>query len=392
MFRLLFVSILLLVHAYLAVRLVLPLDASVVVKGLSLGAFGLAAAVYPLAMYLRFQRAGRGPLVEAFLVVTYGQMGVTGFLLTLLVARDALWLLCWLLDLALVASGQEPLLPSDPEARRALLVTTNGAVVGLALLASLVGFAEARRTPRVRRVRVPIEGLPEGLEGFTLAQLTDLHVGPTIKRDFVSSVVERVLSLSPDAVALTGDFVDGSVAELSEHVAPLAGLRARHGVFYVTGNHEYYAGAEAWLEHFASLGLRTLVNEHVVVEHEGERLVIAGVCDYSAGSFVPQHKSSPSAALRGAPDHVPRVLLAHQPRSAPAVREAGGVDLMLSGHTHGGQMWPWNFFVPLQQPIVAGLHRLHDMWIYVSRGTGYWGPPYRVGAPSEIALLTLTRA
>lgn len=392
MFRIVFVSLVVLVHTYLAARLVLPLDVSAPVQALLLALFGAAVAVYPIALRVRRRAPPRSRAVEAFLLTTYVQMGVTGFLLTLVATRDLLWLLAWLVDVALVALGKGGLLPAEPEARRALFVASNGAIVGLTALASVVGLVEARRTPRVRRVTVPVEGLPAALEGFTVAHLTDLHVGPTIKRDFVAPVVDRVNELAPDAIALTGDFVDGSVEELHEHVAPLAELRARHGAFYVTGNHEYYAGAEPWVRHFASLGVRPLVNEHVVLEHDGERLVMAGICDYSAGTFVPHHKSDPALALRGAPEGAPRVLLAHQPRSAPLVKEAGGVDLMLSGHTHGGQMWPWNLFVPLQQPLVAGLHRLHDMWVYVSRGTGYWGPPYRVGAPSEIALLTLSRA
>lgn len=390
-FRLVFMSVLLLVHAYLAARLVLPLDVGTPWKALLVLGIAAAAGLYLVAMRLRFQRGAKGPAVERLLLFTYGQMGLTGFLLTLLVLRDLLWLFAWLLDVALIAAGYGGLLPVEPDERRALLVATNGAVVGLALLASVVGVIEARRTPRVRRVSVPIDDLPLALDGFTIAHVTDLHVGPTIKRDFVSQVVERVSSLSVDAIALTGDFVDGSVDELREHVAPLAELNARHGAFYVTGNHEYYAGAEAWLRHFSSLGIRTLVNEHAVLEHEDARVVVAGICDFSAASFVPHHASDPAAALRGAPEGAPRVLLAHQPRSAPAVRDAGGVDVMLCGHTHGGQMWPWNFLVPLQQPLVAGLHRLHGMWVYVSRGTGYWGPPYRVGAPSEIALLTLRR-
>jgi predicted MPP superfamily phosphohydrolase len=158
----------------------------------------------------------------------------------------------------------------------------------------------------------------------------------------------------------------------------------------VTGNHEFYSGADPWMAHFATLGMIPLRNAHRVLDHGGAALVVAGVEDYSAGGFDPARASDPEAALAGAPEGVPRVLLAHQPRSAFAARRAG-VDLQLSGHTHGGQIWPWNHFVRLQQPITAGLHRLDRMWIYVSRGTGYWGPPKRFGAPSEITLVTLAR-
>jgi uncharacterized protein len=197
-----------------------------------------------------------------------------------------------------------------------------------------------------------------------------------------------VNALEPDLVAITGDLVDGSVAELAEHVAPLAQLRSRHGSFFVTGNHEYYSGVHGWVREVQRLGIRVLHNEHVVLRHEGAALVVAGVPDFGGHHFDPQHRSDPAAAIAGAPEGLPRILLAHQPRTAPAAA-AAGFDLQLSGHTHGGQFLPWNLFVPLQQPYTAGLHRLEQLWVYVSRGTGYWGPPKRIGAPSEISELRL---
>jgi predicted MPP superfamily phosphohydrolase len=178
------------------------------------------------------------------------------------------------------------------------------------------------------------------------------------------------------------------VAQLSAHTAVLAQLTARHGAFIVTGNHEYYSGAAEWMAEFKRLGLHGLMNEHRVLEHRGAQLVIAGVTDYSAHTFDPAQRSDPAAALAGSPAGLPKILLAHQPRSAPAAA-AAGFDLQLSGHTHGGQFWPWNLFVVLQQPYTAGLHRLNQLWVYTSRGTGYWGPPKRFGAPSEITLLRL---
>ncbi|MFT3736800.1 MAG: hypothetical protein QM776_17615 [Rhodocyclaceae bacterium] len=185
--------------------------------------------------------------------------------------------------------------------------------------------------------------------------------------------------------------MDGRVSDLREHVSPLATLQARHGSYFVTGNHEYYSGAHEWIAELRRLGLRVLLNEHVQLDHDGAGIVLAGVTDYSAGAFDPAHRSDARAAIAGAPADVPRILLAHQPRSANAAA-AAGFDLQLSGHTHGGQFWPWNLFVPLQQPFTAGLHRLQDLWIYVSRGTGYWGPPKRFGAPSEITCLRLVAA
>lgn len=283
--------------------------------------------------------------------------------------------------------------------------TTSAVLVPLlATLATLLGFFNARRTARVRRVDIPIASLPSQLNGFTIAQLSDIHVGPTIRVRYIERIVNAVNRLGADMVAITGDLVDGSVPELRAHVAPLARLKARHGTFVVTGNHEYYAGAHDWINELSRLGLRVLMNEHVVLQtrnvsgaqtdeevHESA-LVVAGVTDYTAGHFDASHASDPEGAVYDAPPQVhTRVLLAHQPRSAIAAAQAG-YHLQLSGHTHGGQFFPWNLFVPLQQPFTAGLHRLHDMWIYVSRGTGYWGPPKRFGAPSEITLLRLVQA
>ncbi len=270
--------------------------------------------------------------------------------------------------------------------------TTAIAVPLLAVLATILGFIGARRRPRVVDVKVPLRGLPPALEGFTIAQISDVHVGPTIKRDFVRGIVEIVNSLDADVVAITGDLVDGSVEQLGPHVEPLSHLRAHHGVYFVTGNHEYYSGANSWIAELRRLGVHVLLNEHVVLNHRGAPLLLAGVTDYSAHQFDPAQHSDPQSALAGAsPDLRPRVLLAHQPRSAAAAADAG-FDLQLSGHTHGGQFWPWNLFVRLQQPFTAGLDRLANLWVYTSRGSGYWGPPTRLGVPSEIARIRLVAA
>jgi predicted MPP superfamily phosphohydrolase len=261
----------------------------------------------------------------------------------------------------------------------------------LALLVTAVGFINARRRARVVDVEVPAAGLPAGLDGFTIAQISDIHVGPTIKSNYLQAIVDAVNDMAVDVVAITGDLVDGSVAELRAHTAPLRQLQARHGTFFVTGNHEYYSGVDQWLAELGRLNVQVLLNEHRVLQHGGASLLIAGVTDFSAGGFDAAHRSDPQAALADAPPGIAfKVLLAHQPRSVAAAA-AAGFDLQLSGHTHGGQFWPWNHFVRFQQPYTYGLHRLADLWIYISRGTGYWGPPKRFGAPSEITRITLRR-
>jgi hypothetical protein len=308
-------------------------------------------------------------------------MGLFSLVLTFTILRDVAWLLM----------SSTPFVPPDAERRQTLLRLSNAAVLGVAGSALAWGVTAARRRAAVVDVTVPIAGLPPELVGLTIAQLTDIHVGPTIKKGYIDAIVDAVNALDVDIIAVTGDVVDGSVADLSEHTAPLGRLRGRHGVYFCTGNHEYYSGAEAWIEEFRRIGLRPLLNEHVVIERNGRAVVVAGVADYTAGQFVPAHASDAQKAVAGAPADALKLLLAHQPRSCFAAADCG-IHLQLSGHTHGGQFFPWMFMVPVQQPFVAGLDKYKDMFVYTSRGTGYWGPPVRVGAPSEITRLTLVAA
>jgi predicted MPP superfamily phosphohydrolase len=374
-------------HAYVALRL-LPGVAHFagVPWALALGALLLASAAL-VPMSLRRHRRRRSLAEQRrddrLAWVSLGLMGLFSSTFVLTVLRDVA-----LFVAAVVALAGGPALAPAAIAASAVAVPLG------AIAVSLVGLWNARRPARVKTVDVPLRDLPPALEGFRIAQISDLHIGPTIKGDYLQRVVETVNALEADVVAVTGDLVDGSVAELGPHVAPLAGLRSRHGSFVVTGNHEYYSGADPWIAELRRLGLTVLMNEHVVLTHPGasgqERapLVLAGVADWSAHHFDPSHRSDPHRAVAGAPRAAIKVLLAHQPRSAPAAADAG-FHLQLSGHTHGGQFLPWNFFVRFQQPFTAGLHTLRDLWVYTSRGTGYWGPPKRFGAPSEITQLRL---
>lgn len=353
-------------HAYIGWRLLpaLPIGTTGMVIGMLM--LSVSTFLMPLGMLARFL-VSRPALADRITWAGSLTMGLFSSILVLTLLRDVL----------LLVAGS----PS-------LVSMTAIGVPAVASLLTLVGFVNARRVARVVRVDIPLAGLPASLAGFTIAQISDIHVGATIKGDYVAAIVDRVNRLGADLIAITGDVVDGSVQQLSSHTAPLAKLVARHGSYIVTGNHEYYSGALEWMREFKRLGLRGLMNEHVVIDHDGAQLVLAGVTDYSAHAFDPSQRSDPRAALLGCPDGIPRILLAHQPRSAHAA-EAAGFDLQLSGHTHGGQFWPWNLLVSLQQPFTAGLHRLGRLWVYTSRGTGYWGPPKRFGAPSEITLVRL---
>jgi uncharacterized protein len=327
----------------------------------------------PLAVRTRTMRNQKWADRLAWVGLT--AMGFFSTLFVLTVLRD-LGLLC----ARIFMSGQRADDWVGPSAQWTLLLT---------LLFTLLGFIGARRSPRIVEIKIPVPGLPVALHGFSIAQISDVHVGSTIKRGFVEGIVRRVNDLNADLIAVTGDLVDGSVQRLAPHTAPLAGLTARYGAFFVTGNHEYYSGERAWTAEIRRLGLTVLKNQHVVLNHNGASLVLAGVTDYSAHHFDPTQRSDPAAALEGAPaDAGARILLAHQPSSAAAAADAG-FDVQLSGHTHGGQFWPWNLFIHFFQPFTGGLHRLKKMWVYVSRGTGYWGPPNRFGVPSEITRIRL---
>jgi len=354
---------------------------------------GLLASVASIVGSFTLMRSSlRSAWVEAVHWTAYLSMGLLSLLLVGLVTVDAFRLVAWA-----VTAGAEflgALAPSEPDAerRRLLLDAANLAVVGVSGVVLALGYREARRVARVVEVRIPIDGLPPALEGLRIVQLSDVHVGPTIRRRYLQGIVDRVNELDADIIAITGDLVDGSVEGLKDDIAPLADLRSRMGAFFCTGNHEYYSGVDAWLAEVLRLGVRPLVNEHVVLERGGARLLVAGVTDQSAGRMKASHACDPAGACEGAPPCHARVLLAHQPVTAYAAAETGGYDLQLSGHVHGGQYVPWAWLITAVQPFAAGLHRHLGMWIYTSRGTGYWGPPVRLGAPSEITLLKLVSA
>jgi predicted MPP superfamily phosphohydrolase len=369
-------GILAVVHLYVGCRLLPALPVGAV--GHIVGVLVLVASV--VSMPLSFYARSFSSRLWADRVAAAG-LFMMGFF-------SSLFVFTLLRDVALAPT----LLLVPATAVRPVLSLSAIGVVALTIIVTLVGLINARRRAGIVNVDVPIRNLPDALHGFTIAQISDVHVGPTIKRAYVDAIVDAVNGLKADLIAVTGDLVDGSVRDLAKHTQPLARLNARYGAYFVTGNHEYYSGEPAWTAELERLGLRVLMNEHVVVKHDGAQLVVAGVADYSAHHFNPAQKSDPVAALKNAPaDAGARILLAHQPRSAPAAAEAG-FDLQLSGHTHGGQFWPWMFFVRIQQPFTAGLHKLKDLWIYISRGTGYWGPPKRFGSPSEITHLRLVKA
>lgn len=256
----------------------------------------------------------------------------------------------------------------------------------------VIGLFQALQRVPVKEVSVPIKGLHPDLVGFRIVQITDLHVGPLNREKFVRQIVETVNALRPDFVALTGDVIDGTVKDLRPFLAPLRELKSTYGTYYCTGNHEFYWGVGAWLKEFSEMGMKVLTNSNETVQKGHARVLVAGVHDYHADRIDPRYVSDPILALgKGEADL--KILLAHQPGT---LLRAGrlGYHLQLSGHTHGGQFIPWSFLVRFAHPYYKGLHEhdsetAHQTWIYVSHGTGYWGPPLRLGVPPEITLLVL---
>jgi predicted MPP superfamily phosphohydrolase len=279
-------------------------------------------------------------------------------------------------------------LAADPQRRLALKRLFAGAAALITGGSTAIAVHEGIARVKVKDVRVPLGRLPSSLHGFTIVQLSDVHLGPTLRDDFASEIVGQVNALGADLIAITGDLVDGTVDRLGKMVAIFGQLRAKHGVYFVTGNHEYYSGVDEWLTELRRLGIRVLRNERVSIGSGEHSFDLVGIDDAHAAQFGHGHGANLPKAVRGRDNNREAVLLAHQPRAVFDAQQHG-IGLQLSGHTHGGQIWPFNYLVRLQQPIVKGLEKFGNVWVYVSSGTGYWGPPMRLGAPAEITRVTL---
>jgi len=278
----------------------------------------------------------------------------------------------------------------DYRRRRFLKHSLNVGIVAASGSLAFHGVSEGLSLPRVKETDIRIDHLPADLEGFRIVQLTDLHIHAGIRRKFVQDIVDRANALSADLIALTGDIVDGSCTEIGYDTAPLAGLTARHGVFFVTGNHEYWHGVEEWIREMRRMGFTVLMNDHRLIAHGNGLMLVGGVADYSAPSRS-SHASSPVKAMGNVSEADVKILLAHQPQSIYEAARAD-FDLQLSGHTHGGQLGPFRWMNSLGQPFQSGLYRYENTQIYVSNGAGLWGLPVRIGAPSEISLLILQKS
>ena len=392
MFFLIVLAVLSLMYGYVGWRLIPAAGFSTPIS-LALWALLVVLLILPFGPIFLRMRDIEGPITDLAASIGYLSFGFITLLFGLLLIKDILWL-GWLGVDSLISSSDSdsPGALADPNRRRAIANAVNIGVLTVTAGLTGYGYYKATRDPDIVRVDVPIRNLPKQFEGFTIAQLTDIHVSGTIKRDFVERVVRIANDLKPDILALTGDLVDGSVAALKNDVAPLADLTAPYGRYFITGNHEYYSGVRQWVEETRRLGFDVLLNEHRVIERDGARLLLAGVTDYTGGQFSEEHRSDPLKARSNAPTCDVSILLAHQPQSIFEAAKAE-YDFVISGHTHGGQYFPYHWLVALFQPYVKGMYQHNERTrIYVSTGTGYWGPQLRLGTRSEITLFRLARA
>ena len=264
-------------------------------------------------------------------------------------------------------------------------------IIGVTVVTVTIGAFQAAMGPSIKNVEVYIENLPPAFEDYKIVQITDLHVGGTIRKAYVQNVVNLVNSTNADLIALTGDMADGTVTELKNDSALLANMKSKDGIYFITGNHEYYHDVVNWLPYYKQLGFHILANKHEMIERDGAKLVIAGVNDYSTRYLNSDERSDISRAASGIPENAVKILLMHQPTLYKEAEQTG-FDLQLSGHTHGGQFFPWTLVIPLFHHFAKGLNHYKHLQVYVSVGTGYWGPSLRTFCPSEITVLTLKRA
>ncbi len=382
------VSVLSVGFFYMAWRLIIPFHLEAPYKQIAWTALSLMYLI-PFSSFFMVRFAEKYSGLYSW--IGYVSLGFLSFVFVMLVVRDAAWFI-GLGGQKLLAFFSTAPAVVDAAKREFLLQTTNLGVLGIAGSLTAYGVYEARKRPGIVTVDIPIAKLPKEFDGFRIVQISDIHAGLTIKRDFIETVAEEIKKLSPDLIAFTGDMADGTVPHLKNDLEPLANVFAPHGKFFVTGNHEYYSGVDQWTAHARDMGYDVLMNEHRTVTKNGASFVLAGVTDYSGGGFSPAHRSDPKKAFNGAPKESAKILLAHQPRTLFHINDLD-IDLVMMGHTHGGQFFPWNLVATIGQPFIKGLNKYNERtWAYVSKGTGYWGPPVRVGARSEITVLTLRTA
>jgi predicted MPP superfamily phosphohydrolase len=366
-FVLIAVMILLALLVFLKFRLTGMGNYSWVISGVMTGLLLL----YPLVWYDVLPET----LNKLTRAVTHFDMGLLGLMLTLIIARDIIFV-----PIAYAKPGLVDQVFSG---------TATGCMFGLSFILLTFGYHHAQAGPVIKYVNIPMVNLSPSLEGYIILQISDLHAGPAIDRSYVENVLTQIKDIKVDVIALTGDIADGKFTKYHDRAAPIAVLSAKAPVLYIPGNHEYLHDSNQWRAYFEHMGFQSLFNANTVITHKGSSILFAGIIDPEVKEVDPGQKPDITLAMQNAQAADLKILLSHRPDVA---KEAAPIfDLQLSGHTHGGQFFPWSLLMSLFKPFASGLHQCDKMWIYTNPGTGFWGPPIRLGTTSEITVLRLIK-
>ncbi len=370
------------IHYYLWLRLIRDTGLSGLYK--DIGTYSLLAFTLSFPIALLADRIL--PLKYSFplLWLSYFWLGVMMLLFFLLFSIDMIKIVIYIFQ-KLTMAGEEI---ANPERREFVSGLIASAASTIVLISSGIGVKNYYSNAVVKKFNVSLKGLPEALRGFKIVQISDLHLGQMMTKKILEQIVDQVNSLKPDLIAITGDLADGSTAKLLNEANPLKNLKAEKGIYFVTGNHEYYSGVENWTLAIDKMGIKVLNNENIKIRREDDYFYLAGVTDHEGKNFGQEHASDFKKALSGLENGKKKILLAHQPIAVQKASEYG-TDLVLAGHTHGGQIWPFNYFVYLQQPYLKGFYDYNGTKLYVNQGTGCWGPPVRLGSKNEITQIIL---
>ena len=384
MFFIVALTVFLLMHGYVGWRIIPTFNLSPISSFVAYAITFFLGFLPLLPIILRIN-GYESKLIDKISLIGYTSLGFFTLSFTFLLFKDFLFQLVSFINN--IFNDQQIV---DESKRDFIKKSVSIGIIGLTGSATAYGFYKARKGPHVIKENIFLKNLPSEFENYKIAQISDLHVGPTIKRPYVEKVFDTIANVNPDMLAVTGDLVDGSVENLRSDLEPFKDMIARDGTFFVTGNHEYYSGVDRWLDETDRLGMTNLINSKTIIERQGSEICIAGITDFRAHQIKKSHRSNPKSALNNVRKNVPKIVLAHQPNSIFSVHDAGA-DLQLSGHTHGGQFVPFNFPTKLANAYLSGLYNHEGTQIYVNRGTGYWGPPLRLGIPSEVTEITLKK-